>query len=114
MKSEIANAYFSFKGTLSLKKYWLYWNIPMMFLMLVAYIFESQGVVLKSKLFQAANILIIWPFLATSIKRLHDIGKSGWWVLINLIPIIGTIILSLLLSCIPGKKSTTHYYKKTI
>jgi uncharacterized membrane protein YhaH (DUF805 family) len=33
------------------------------------------------------------PFLAAAVRRLHDTGKSGWWVLLGLIPIIGTIIL---------------------
>ena len=32
------------------------------------------------------------PGLAVSFRRLHDIGKSGWWILINLIPIIGFIL----------------------
>ena len=35
------------------------------------------------------GLLAIWPGLAIQIKRWHDRGKSGWWVLIGLIPIIG-------------------------
>lgn len=31
--------------------------------------------------------------LAAAVRRLHDTGRSGWWVLLGLIPIIGTIIL---------------------
>ena len=111
MKSEIVHVYLNFKGKLSLKSYWLYWNIPMILIVLVVYIIESQGVVLKSKVFQLTNVLIIWPFLATSIKRLHDINKSGWWIMINLIPIIGSIILSFALSCISGEEALADYYK---
>lgn len=114
MKYQFAKVYLSFKGRLSLKDYWLYWNVPMILLVLLAYATDNHGVVLESIFFQVTNVLIIWPFLATSIKRLHDIGKSGWWVLINLIPIIGSILLSLLLSCIPGEKSLTDFYKKII
>lgn len=33
------------------------------------------------------------PVLAVSIRRLHDIGKSGWWYLISLIPLLGMIVL---------------------
>ena len=37
--------------------------------------------------------LAIWvPTLALNIRRLHDIGRSGWWYLINLIPLAGPII----------------------
>jgi len=37
----------------------------------------------------AWQVLVLWPCLAISVKRWHDRDKSGWWVLINLIPVIG-------------------------
>jgi uncharacterized membrane protein YhaH (DUF805 family) len=33
----------------------------------------------------------LWPSLALQVKRWHDRDKSGWWVLINLVPFIGGI-----------------------
>ena len=33
------------------------------------------------------------PQIAVSVRRLHDIGKSGWWYLIGLVPLVGLIIL---------------------
>jgi uncharacterized membrane protein YhaH (DUF805 family) len=33
------------------------------------------------------------PGIAVTVRRLHDSGRSGWWILIALIPLIGTIIL---------------------
>lgn len=38
-------------------------------------------------------LAILLPALAVSIRRLHDIGKSGWFVLLSLIPCVGSIIL---------------------
>lgn len=35
------------------------------------------------------NLLLVWPALAISVKRWHDRGKSGWWVLLNLVPVVG-------------------------
>jgi len=35
------------------------------------------------------GIALLWPWLALWIKRWHDRGKSGWWMLIVLIPIVG-------------------------
>ena len=35
---------------------------------------------------------IIIPSLAVSVRRLHDTGRSGWWYLINFVPLIGVII----------------------
>lgn len=36
-------------------------------------------------------IIVLWIGLSVQVKRLHDRDKSGWWVLLNLIPIIGQI-----------------------
>ena len=38
-------------------------------------------------------LAIIIPSIAVAIRRLHDTGRSGWWYLISLIPLIGSIIL---------------------
>lgn len=38
-------------------------------------------------------IALILPGIAVAVRRLHDIGKSGWWYLLCLIPLVGTIIL---------------------
>ncbi len=38
-------------------------------------------------------LAIILPNLAVGIRRLHDTGRSGWWMLIAFIPLIGTLIL---------------------
>ena len=35
------------------------------------------------------NLILLWPVLAVSAKRWHDRGKSGWWVLVALVPVIG-------------------------
>lgn len=39
------------------------------------------------------NLAVILPSIALATRRLHDIGKSGWWQLIVFIPIIGVIVL---------------------
>ena len=39
------------------------------------------------------TLAIIIPSIAVSIRRLHDIGKSGWWILISFIPLIGVLVL---------------------
>lgn len=48
------------------------------------------GIGLLGGLFGVAMIV---PSLAVGVRRLHDIGKSGWWLLIGLIPLIGVIVL---------------------
>ncbi len=55
-----------------------------------AMIFGYGSVGIFALIFQLGTII---PSLAAGARRLHDIGKSGWWQLLNLIPIIGWIIL---------------------
>ena len=39
------------------------------------------------------SLVLLLPSLAVAVRRLHDTGRSGWWLLIGIIPIIGWIIL---------------------
>jgi len=39
------------------------------------------------------SLAILLPSIAVSIRRLHDTNRSGWWILIGLIPLLGTIVL---------------------
>lgn len=48
------------------------------------------------------------PGLALSVRRLHDIGKSGWWLLIALIPIVGAIVL-FIFSVMDSEPRTNEY-----
>ena len=48
-------------------------------------------------------LVILIPNFAINVRRLHDIGKSGWWVLIVFIPLAGLITI-LIFSCTPSKE----------
>jgi uncharacterized membrane protein YhaH (DUF805 family) len=39
------------------------------------------------------SLAVILPALALAVRRLHDTGRSGWWILIGLIPLVGPIVL---------------------
>jgi uncharacterized membrane protein YhaH (DUF805 family) len=39
------------------------------------------------------GLAIIVPSVAVSVRRLHDIDRTGWWVPISLVPVIGTVVL---------------------
>lgn len=40
-----------------------------------------------------ASLALLLPSLAVQVRRLHDTGRSGWWVLLNLLVVIGQIVL---------------------
>lgn len=50
----------------------------------------AQGIGVISGLYGIASIL---PSLALAIRRLHDTNRSGWWLLIGLLPLIGPVVL---------------------
>jgi uncharacterized membrane protein YhaH (DUF805 family) len=39
------------------------------------------------------SLLILIPSLAVSVRRLHDVGMTGWWVLLNFVPLGGLVLL---------------------
>ena len=39
------------------------------------------------------SLAILIPSIAVGVRRLHDTGRSGWWLLIGLIPVLGSIVL---------------------
>ena len=58
-----------------------------------------QALTMYSKLsYLFSGIQVLWglaiviPSIALSIRRVHDVGRSGWWFLINLVPVVGGIV----------------------
>jgi len=51
-------------------------------------------------------LLLLIPTLALGARRLHDTGRSGWWLLIGLVPVIGIIVL-IILFVIPSDGAAT-------
>ena len=62
---------------------------------------SAQGVGLLGTLYGLALLI---PSLAVTVRRLHDTGRTGWWILIGLIPVLGWIVLLvfMLLDSQPG------------
>jgi uncharacterized membrane protein YhaH (DUF805 family) len=55
------------------------------------------------------NLVLLWPTLAVSIKRWHDRDKSGWWVLIVLVPVVGWIAAIIANGCLPGTRGPNRF-----
>ncbi len=54
------------------------------------------------------SLVVLVPALAVSVRRLHDVGKSGWWILICLVPVIGALYF-LYLTILEGQQGTNEY-----
>ena len=108
--------YANFSGRARRKEYWMYvlvQSIIMIGLMILDSVlgldFELQGISLGyGYLYLIGLIVHFIPSLAVLVRRLHDVGKSGWFYFIFLIPIIGIIWL-LVLYCTEGQKQDNKW-----
>ena len=58
-----------------------------------------------------AGLILFLPSLALAVRRLHDTGKSGWWYLIGVIPIVSYIggLVLLVFYCTDGEAGTNKW-----
>jgi uncharacterized membrane protein YhaH (DUF805 family) len=54
------------------------------------------------------SLAVLIPTLAVTVRRLHDIDRSGWWIFISLIPLIGSIVL-LVFELLPGTPGSNRF-----
>jgi uncharacterized membrane protein YhaH (DUF805 family) len=86
-----AQILFSFQGRIPRKTFWLWGVLALVLVALFLVLLLGILGIEDDKTEGLVNVVLLWPALAVSIKRWHDRDKSGWWVLISLIPVIGTI-----------------------
>jgi len=89
---------FKFDGRINRAKFWagiaIAWGLGLIYAILasIAVASGSGGMATIVVLLGIVlYVVLIWIGLAISIKRWHDRGKSGWWIFIGAIPIIGPI-----------------------
>ena len=100
---------FGFEGRINRGKFWLgvaiLYVVPWLFFILAA-VTESSFLYILAAL---VLLIAIWPGLAISIKRWHDRGKSGWWILIAFVPLIGGLWALIETGFLPGTQGTNEY-----
>lgn len=87
--------YADFKGKISRKQFWfgyLSYSLLIFSMGLIDFLAGTYYVFVSS-----AALFLAVPGLAFMVRRLHDINKSGWWIFISMIPVIGYIWLFVLL-----------------
>lgn len=89
--------YAVFSGRARRREFWLFhlYNLLFgLFLVLIEVVVGlPRGITGHGPLIAIFQVTLLIPNLAVSVRRLHDTNRSGWWLLINLIPIIGSITL---------------------
>lgn len=83
--------YVKFDGRASRPAYW-WWVLFAILVSIVCNIIDS-AVFDATILSFIAGVALFLPGISVAIRRLHDTDRTGWWILIGLIPVIGFIVL---------------------
>lgn len=84
-----ADILFSFEGRINRARYWGYSMVLMVGLIVIA----GLGLLFAGEIgfwssYGIALLFVIWPGMALGVKRCHDRNRSGWFMLVSLIPIV--------------------------
>ncbi len=109
---EALKKYAVFSGRARRMEYWYFVLFNLIVAIVLALIDTLLGTTtgvssfgLLSGIYSLAVIILT---LAVTVRRLHDIDRTGWWILINLIPLVGTIVL-LVFALMPGTPGSNQY-----
>ena len=104
--------YATFSGRARRKEYWMFFLISALIsivLTLLDILLGTYSMEYEAGLFSGLySLLILIPSIAVVVRRLHDSDRSGWWILISLIPLIGVIVLFVFI-CLDSQPGTNRF-----
>jgi uncharacterized membrane protein YhaH (DUF805 family) len=101
----VLKKYAVFTGRARRSEFWYF----VLFNIIIAFVLNGLSMALGSFVIGGIYALAVFiPGLAVSVRRLHDTGRSGWWLLLSLIPVVGAIIL--IVFCIEDSKPGENQY----
>ncbi|WP_139957595.1 DUF805 domain-containing protein [Flavicella sediminum] len=105
--------YADFNGRARRKEYWMFALINTIAIYICMALDYALGlsfsdVIIYGYIYALYALATIVPNLSLSVRRLHDVGKSGWFLFISLIPLVGIIWL-LVLFCTDSKEGANKY-----
>lgn len=102
---DVLKKYAVFNGRAHRREYWMF----TLFNVIVSIIFSIVDSLFETNIFNMLYTLAVFlPSLGVSIRRLHDIGRSGWWLLLSFIPVIGWILL-IYWACLDSQPGPNQY-----
>ena len=109
---DVLKKYAVFSGRARRKEYWFFVLFNIIISIILAVIDGVTGTLDPESgmglLGLVYTLAILIPALAVSVRRLHDTGRSGWWLLLLLIPLIGTIVI--LIFMVQDSKAEENQY----
>jgi len=111
---EVLKKYTVFNGRARRKEYWMFFLFNLIIAFVLGFIEGLAGGPGIIGILYSLAVLI--PGIAVSVRRLHDTNRSGWWLLIALIPLVGPIVLLVFMffDSTPGQNEYGEYPKESI
>jgi uncharacterized membrane protein YhaH (DUF805 family) len=97
---QVIKKYAVFSGRARRKEYWMFFLFNIIFAIIASIldgIIGTRGEGGVGMIHALYSLFVLVPSLAVTVRRLHDTDKSGWWIFIVLIPVIGAIWLLILM-----------------
>ena len=95
---KVLQNYAIFKGRASRSEYWYFVLFNVIFSIVLGFV---SGIVDLPILYTIYSLVLLIPSIAVAVRRMHDVGKSGWFILIP--------IYDLILACTQGVKGENEY-----
>jgi len=95
----LTQKYVAFEGRAKRPEFW--WFFLFQFLVLIV------ASAIHTAIYAIAMLALLLPGVGVGMRRLHDTGKSGWWLLLGLIPIVGLVLLYFFAQ--PGNEGANEY-----
>jgi uncharacterized membrane protein YhaH (DUF805 family) len=89
--SDAFSKYATFSGRSSRAAYW--WFYLFALIAVIAALVIDVAIGTGGIVYGLVALALFLPNLAVTVRRLHDSGHSGWWLLIGLVPVVGFIVL---------------------
>ena len=109
---KVLKQYADFSGRARRKEFWMFSLFNMIFSYALVFIFAgigaATGILELTFLSYIYSLAVIIPGLAVTVRRLHDTGKSGFYIFVSLIPLAGIIWLLVLL-CMEGENKPNQW-----
>jgi uncharacterized membrane protein YhaH (DUF805 family) len=103
---------FSFRGRARRKEYWMFTLFVVVIAIVLEFADTALGTYLGSPdlglLTLSFFVLIAVQAIAVSVRRLHDTGRTAWWLLIQFVPYLGTIVW-LVFAILPGQDGENRF-----
>jgi uncharacterized membrane protein YhaH (DUF805 family) len=101
---EVLRKYVVFEGRARRKEYWFF----VLFNFLIGIVLGIIDAMAGTPMSPLYSLAILLPSIAVAVRRLHDTDRSGWWILIGLVPILGVIVL-LIFFVTDGTEGTNRF-----